>query len=49
MSDTLCACVYDEEKKEWVDDNPVLYHKWITKVVDLLEEEAKKQGKFQSK
>lgn len=38
--------LYDEERNEWVADNPLLYHKWLTKMLDIFEEEAKRQGKL---
>ena len=37
--------VYDKEKKEWVEDE-VLYKKWVTWMIEALEEEGKKAGKL---
>jgi len=38
--------VYDEEKKEWVDDDPELCRKWLEKIYKMIEEEAIKEGKL---
>lgn len=40
ISNTTNLLVYDQEKKEWVDD-PKLYKEWVSWILQTLEEEAK--------
>jgi hypothetical protein len=37
--------VYDEKKKEWVEDEE-LYKKWVRWMIEALEKEGKKAGKL---
>lgn len=45
VQDVSQTLVYDEEKKQWVED-PIIYKKWLTKILMMLEEEALKVGQL---
>ena len=45
VQDVSQTLVYDEQKKQWVED-PIIYKKWLTKILTMLQEEAIKVGKL---
>ena len=38
------SLVYDSDKDQWVED-PLIYQKWLSNILSMLEKEANRQGK----